>query len=209
MKSIIHELLTASVVLYLYVPEIYIYTCMTCIFSMCMCARVCMYAQAVPVVLYLYIPFTLCRCFKDAHIVNIHAYIHMQSHPRWLIVFLCTANLRIIDARYQLSTVFSTSLLLENRWNHDNRRQLLWEWQYDKDYSYSFYVCISHACMLCAFVHVCVHLFTATVTDEEGQQHIFLFIGLINNKVCNLRWINNKVCNLRWINNKVCNLRWL
>jgi hypothetical protein len=29
-------------------------------------------------------------------------------------------NLIIIDVRYQLSTVFSTSLLLENRWNHDN-----------------------------------------------------------------------------------------
>jgi hypothetical protein len=26
-----------------------------------------------------------------------------------------TANLKIIDARYQLSTLFSTSLLLENR----------------------------------------------------------------------------------------------
>jgi hypothetical protein len=36
----------------------------------------------------------------------------------------------IIDARYQLSTVFSTSLLLKNRWNHDNGRQFLWEWQY-------------------------------------------------------------------------------
>jgi hypothetical protein len=35
-----------------------------------------------------------------------------------------------MDVRYQLSTVFSTSLLLENRWNHDNGRQLLWEWQY-------------------------------------------------------------------------------
>jgi hypothetical protein len=42
-----------------------------------------------------------------------------------------TAILKIIDARYQLSTVFSTSLLLENRWNHDNGRQLLWEWQYN------------------------------------------------------------------------------
>ncbi len=40
-----------------------------------------------------------------------------------------TAILIIIDVRYQLSTVFSTSLLLENRWNHDNGRQLLWEWQ--------------------------------------------------------------------------------
>ncbi len=37
---------------------------------------------------------------------------------------------KIIDARYQLSTVFSSSLLLENRWNPDNGRQLLWEWQY-------------------------------------------------------------------------------
>ncbi len=42
---------------------------------------------------------------------------------------LGTANLIIIDVRYPLSTVFSTSLLLENRWNHDNGRQLLWEWQ--------------------------------------------------------------------------------
>jgi hypothetical protein len=40
-----------------------------------------------------------------------------------------TANLKIIDARYQLSTNFSTSLLPENRWNHDNGRQLFWDWQ--------------------------------------------------------------------------------
>jgi hypothetical protein len=41
-----------------------------------------------------------------------------------------TANLKIIDARYQLSTVFSTSLLPGNRWNHDNGCQLFWDWQY-------------------------------------------------------------------------------
>ncbi len=48
-------------------------------------------------------------------------------------VFTCvygTAILIIIDVHYQLSTVFSTSSLLENRWNHDNRRQLFWDWQY-------------------------------------------------------------------------------
>ncbi len=43
-----------------------------------------------------------------------------------------TANLRIIDVRYQFSTVFSTSLLVENRSNHDNGRQLFWDWQYIK-----------------------------------------------------------------------------
>ncbi len=48
---------------------------------------------------------------------------------------ISTANLIIIDVRYQLSTVFSTSLLLENRWNHDNGRQLFWEWQYGKLYN--------------------------------------------------------------------------
>jgi hypothetical protein len=40
-----------------------------------------------------------------------------------------TANPKITDVRYQLSTVFSTSLLLENRLNHDNGRQLFWDWQ--------------------------------------------------------------------------------
>ncbi len=41
-----------------------------------------------------------------------------------------TANLKIIDVRYQLATVFSTSLLPENSWNLDNGRQLFWDWQY-------------------------------------------------------------------------------
>jgi hypothetical protein len=41
----------------------------------------------------------------------------------------CTANLKIIDARYQLSAVFSTSFLPENRCVHDNGRQLFWDWQ--------------------------------------------------------------------------------
>ncbi len=41
-----------------------------------------------------------------------------------------TAILRIIDVRYHHSTVFSTTLLLENRWNYDNGRQLFWDWQY-------------------------------------------------------------------------------
>jgi hypothetical protein len=35
-----------------------------------------------------------------------------------------TAILIIIDVRYHLSTVFSTSLLLGNSLNHDNGRQL-------------------------------------------------------------------------------------
>jgi hypothetical protein len=48
----------------------------------------------------------------------------------WWACMQATANLIIIDVRYQLSTVFRTSLLPENRWNHDNGRQLLWEWQY-------------------------------------------------------------------------------
>ncbi len=43
--------------------------------------------------------------------------------------FKHTDNLKIIDARYQLPTVLSTSLLPENRWNHDNGRQLFWDWQ--------------------------------------------------------------------------------
>ncbi len=43
--------------------------------------------------------------------------------------YYSTANLIIIDVRCELSTVFRTSLLLGNRRNHDNGRQLLWEWQ--------------------------------------------------------------------------------
>jgi hypothetical protein len=58
------------------------------------------------------------------------SYTHIQ-HPIYN-----TANLIIIDARYQLSTVFSTSLLLGNRWNHDNGRQSLWEWRYNNSISY-------------------------------------------------------------------------
>ncbi len=44
-----------------------------------------------------------------------------------------TAILIIIDVRYQLSTVFSTSFLLGNRCNHDNGRQFCREWQYFDD----------------------------------------------------------------------------
>ncbi len=54
----------------------------------------------------------------------------------------CTENLKIIDARYQLSTVFSTSVLPENRWNHDNGRQLLWEWQYHYAHTTAIHIII-------------------------------------------------------------------
>ncbi len=50
-----------------------------------------------------------------------------------------TANLKIIDARYQLSTVLSTSLLPENRWNHDNGRHLFWNWLYGYRAAYSIF----------------------------------------------------------------------
>jgi hypothetical protein len=56
---------------------------------------------------------------------------YQACQKRWFsLQFWSTANLKIIDVRYQLSTVFSTSLLLETRWNHDNGRRLFWDWQY-------------------------------------------------------------------------------
>jgi hypothetical protein len=45
----------------------------------------------------------------------IHTFVHMYIYVYTKGVHYGTANLIIIDVRYQLSTVFSTSLLLENR----------------------------------------------------------------------------------------------
>jgi serine/threonine protein kinase len=69
------------------------------------------------------------RCFSLGYACFSHMGL-MDKSELGLLAGRGTANLIIIDVRYQLSTVFSTSLLLENRWNHDNGRQLLWEWQY-------------------------------------------------------------------------------
>ncbi len=62
--------------------------------------------------------------------IPVHIDIISQEGIFLYFYYLLTAILRIIDVRYQLSTVFGTSLLLENRWNHDNGRQLFWDWQY-------------------------------------------------------------------------------
>ncbi len=75
--------------------------------------------------MYVCICIYVCICM---HVLSAHVCI-CEKFRFWRIYWI-TAILKIIDVRYQLSMVFSTSLLLENRWNHDNGRQLLWEWQY-------------------------------------------------------------------------------
>ncbi len=75
--------------------------------------------------------------------------------------FVHTANLRIIDVRYHHSTVFSTSLLLENRWNYDNRRRLFWDWQYVGRIVNMWYigvVCICYICTCAYVIYAHVHM---------------------------------------------------
>jgi hypothetical protein len=103
------------------------------------------------IIIYYYIPLLydhighFVSCFHQVCKILVYSIFFSQFDPLmigrekrhkfcldWVMVKwseMITANLIIIDVRYPLSTVFSTSLLLENRWNHDNGRQLSWEWQ--------------------------------------------------------------------------------
>jgi hypothetical protein len=83
-------------------------------------------------------------------------------------MILSTANLNIIDVRCQLSTVFSTSLLLEFRWNHDNGRQLFWDWQYQTRTSFLYlyiyiyiYVCV--CVCVCVYTHTYIYLYSQII----------------------------------------------
>ncbi len=88
--------------------------------------------------IYIYIWRAICLYLGNANVpIGIYAYVRAYMHvytymcksKQTLGRICCTANLRIMDVCSQFSTVCSTSLLLENRWNHDNGRQLFWDWQ--------------------------------------------------------------------------------
>ncbi len=68
-------------------------------------------------------PVTDSQLLWEYHLItlNLRSRVCCQN----LTKIVSTANLIIIDVCYQLSTVFSTILLLENRWNHYNGRQFL------------------------------------------------------------------------------------
>ncbi len=105
------------------------------------CIYACMYSD-----LYVYSVFPVCilvcmyACIRHslctAHTSCIYVCIKPKSADIdfvYMYMYVCVcmydANPNIIDVRYQFSTVFTTSLLLENRWNHDNGRQLFCDWQ--------------------------------------------------------------------------------
>jgi hypothetical protein len=98
------------------------------------------------------------------------------SHIVFIYYISLTANLIIIDVCYQLSTVFSTSLLLENRWNHDNRRQLLWDWQYSlTDQSLEF---VSSLWVFCAHWPLRVESGLFFIVFLDKIKHLWLFESL-------------------------------
>ena len=102
-----------------------------------------MYTYMVDIYKYLYGKYNRFHIHKHARICVMTVFFSPLKKPQpknapardlcsafFLQISTNTANLNLIDARYQLSTVFSTSLLPGIRWNHDNGRQLFWDWQY-------------------------------------------------------------------------------
>jgi hypothetical protein len=115
--------------------------------NLCVCIfvsslYVCVHATCIYSCIYTY-TYTSTPTMKIDCKLHMYIYTYICTNVQWRNLFKCAVFFSWIRFRTYcqshnnwrpfcaFSTVLSTSLLLETRWNHDNWRQLFWDWQYN------------------------------------------------------------------------------